>query len=58
MEVIEGKELKVVNVIPTYKKAEVEHFFKFITPRREKHILKFTIRALRIGISIVFLIFY
>ncbi|KOY50943.1 mechanosensitive ion channel family protein [Polaribacter dokdonensis] len=41
-----------------FKKAEVVHFFKFITPRREKHILKFTIRALRIGISIVFLIFY
>ncbi|PQJ79254.1 mechanosensitive ion channel family protein [Polaribacter porphyrae] len=41
-----------------FKKAELVNFFKFITPRREKHILKFTIRTLRIAISIFFLVFY
>lgn len=41
-----------------FKKAEIVNFFKFITPRREKHILKFTIRALRIAISILFLVLY
>ena len=41
-----------------FKKAEVVHFFKFITPRREKHILRIIVRGLRIGISIFFLILY
>jgi small-conductance mechanosensitive channel len=34
------------------------HFFKFITPTREKHILKVVVRILRITISILFLILY
>ena len=41
-----------------FKKKEILHFFKFITPRREKHILKFAVKSLRIGISIFFLIIY
>ena len=41
-----------------FKKKEVAKLFKFITPRREKHILKFATRTLRIAISIFFLIIY
>lgn len=41
-----------------FKKKEVAKLFKFITPRREKHIIKFTIRIFRISISIFFLILY
>ena len=41
-----------------FKKAEVANFFKFITPRREKHILKFTTKTIRITISIFFLVIY
>lgn len=41
-----------------FKKKEILHFFKFITPRREKHILKLAVKGLRIGISIFFLILY
>jgi small-conductance mechanosensitive channel len=41
-----------------FKKAEIANFFKFITPRREKHILKFLMKTLKIGIAILFLIFY
>tara|TARA_R110002049_G_scaffold73909_12_gene190958 strand:+ start:15178 stop:16389 length:1212 start_codon:yes stop_codon:yes gene_type:complete len=41
-----------------FKKKEILNFFKFITPRREKHILKFAVRSLRIAISIFFLIVY
>ncbi|WP_181858127.1 mechanosensitive ion channel family protein [Polaribacter sp. WD7] len=41
-----------------FKNKEVAKLFRFITPRREKHILKFSIRTLRIAISIFFLVFY
>lgn len=41
-----------------FKKKELLNIFKFITPRREKHILKFSVRALRIAISIFFLVVY
>ena len=41
-----------------FKKKEILNFFKFITPRREKHILKFSVRFLRISISIFFLVVY
>ena len=41
-----------------FKKKEVAKLFKFITPRREKHILKFGTRTLRILISIFFLVIY
>nr|WP_298991994.1 mechanosensitive ion channel family protein [uncultured Polaribacter sp.] len=41
-----------------FKKKEVAKLFKFITPRREKHIIKFAIRILRISISLFFLIIY
>ena len=41
-----------------FKKEEIANFFKFITPRREKHILKFLMKTLKIGIAILFLIFY
>ena len=41
-----------------FKKKEVVKLFKFITPRREKHIIKFAIRILRISISLFFLIIY
>lgn len=44
------------NVI--FRKKEIANFFKFITPRREKHILQFIVRFLRITISVLFLIFY
>lgn len=33
-------------------------FFKFITPRRERHILKVVIRLFRITVSVTFLILY
>ena len=41
-----------------FRNKEVAKLFKFITPRREKHILTFAIRGLKIALSIVFLIFY
>ena len=41
-----------------FKNKEVAKLFKFITPRREKHILKFATRTLRIAIGIFFLIIY
>lgn len=41
-----------------FKNEEILHFFKFITPRREKHILKFIVRSIRYAISIFFLIVY
>jgi small-conductance mechanosensitive channel len=41
-----------------FKKKEVAKLFKFITPRREKHIIKVVVRVLRIAISIFFLILY
>lgn len=41
-----------------FKNKEVTKLFKFITPRREKHIIKFIIRSLRITIAILFLIVY
>lgn len=41
-----------------FKKKEILHFFKFITPRREKHILKFAVKSIRITISIFFLVLY
>lgn len=41
-----------------FRNKEVAKLFKFITPRREKHILKFVTRTIRIAISILFLIFY
>ncbi|MBP2833188.1 mechanosensitive ion channel family protein [Aquimarina sp. U1-2] len=37
---------------------KIAQFFRFITPRRERHILKFVIRLLRISIYITFLILY
>lgn len=41
-----------------FKNKEVAKLFKFITPRREKHILKFATRTLRIAIGIFFLVIY
>ncbi|WP_405562742.1 mechanosensitive ion channel family protein [Polaribacter sp. Asnod6-C07] len=41
-----------------FKNKEVAKLFRFITPRREKHILKFATRTIRIGFSIVFLVLY
>ena len=41
-----------------FKKKEIVKLFKFITPRREKHILKFATKTLRYFISIIFLIIY
>ena len=41
-----------------FKNPEILKFFKFITPSREKHILKFTARIVRIAISAFFLIIY
>lgn len=41
-----------------FKKKEIAKLFNFITPRREKHILKFATKSLRIAISIFFLIIY
>lgn len=41
-----------------FKNSKLVNFFKFITPRREKHILKFITRTLRISLSIFFLILY
>jgi small-conductance mechanosensitive channel len=41
-----------------FKNSKFVNFFKFITPRREKHILQFTIKALRITISVLFLVLY
>jgi small-conductance mechanosensitive channel len=41
-----------------FKKKEVAKLFKFITPRREKHILKFATRTLKIGIGLFFLVIY
>ena len=41
-----------------FSNAKFVNFFKFITPRREKHILKFVVKAIRITISIFFLILY
>ncbi len=38
--------------------AKFSQFFRFITPRREKHILTFLIRILKISFTITFLIFY
>jgi small-conductance mechanosensitive channel len=38
--------------------SKMVHFFKFITPTREKYILKVILRILRITISIFFLILY
>lgn len=41
-----------------FKNEEILDFFKFITPRREKHILKFIVKSIKIGVSIFFLIIY
>lgn len=38
--------------------SKMVNFFKFITPTREKHILKVSVRVLRITISIFFLTLY
>ena len=41
-----------------FRRIELVNFFKFITPRRERHILKFVTKSLRYAISVLFLIFY
>lgn len=41
-----------------FGRSKLVHFFKFITPEREKHILKLIVRILRVTISIIFLILY
>ena len=41
-----------------FKNEEILRFFKFITPRREKDILKFVIKIFSYAISIFFLIIY
>ena len=38
--------------------AKFSQFFRFITPRRERHILTFLLRLVRISITITFLVFY
>jgi small-conductance mechanosensitive channel len=41
-----------------FRNKKIAQFFKFITPRREKHILKFITRIARIGITIAFFVVY
>ena len=41
-----------------FSNTKIHHFFRFITPRRERHILRVVIRLLRIGLTIFFLIVY
>ncbi|WP_281987853.1 mechanosensitive ion channel family protein [Aquimarina aggregata] len=41
-----------------FSNTKFAQFFRFITPRRERHILSFFLRLLRITISITFLILY
>jgi small-conductance mechanosensitive channel len=41
-----------------FKNKEVAKLFRFITPRREKHILKFATRTIKIAIGLLFLIIY
>ena len=41
-----------------FKNKEVAKLFRFITPRREKHILKFIVRFFRISLSLLFLVLY
>jgi small-conductance mechanosensitive channel len=52
------KKLDTLDRNVLFGNSKMVNFFKFITPAREKHILKVSVRVLRITISIFFLILY
>lgn len=41
-----------------FGRTKFSQFFRFITPRRERHILTFILRLLKTGVIIIFFIFY
>jgi len=41
-----------------FGRTKFSQFFRFITPRRERHILTFMLRLLKIAVIFIFLVFY